>query len=601
MSDKYLEVKSNDTLETTCGQNETSEANVTNAPKVLSSENSEQPSSVNAGQLVAEAQSNGESRELSTAKDLIKTERGEIQSSEAVVGNSARESVHNESAEQNINQSDVRAVVNNTTRALKVSTDNKGTKYIHAAAENAGFERSTSEKKTITNMILVKEVKKLIKEFGGSGGASGDTYTKSQIDAFLNEKENISNKVLILSNTSTNTQYPSAKVVYDNLVNVREVAEGKCKAFVIDAQSDITGTKDANDEYTGVTAITGVDLTKLKIGDVILIKELNVPDYWVSNLVYESEVLTSVSLNKLETSKVDLTNYADLTSAQTITGLKTFIDSIELSNGNSSDRHILLKQDSNGYFDIDLQNNGRGYIGNISSFRPRTDNVADVGSQYVYWRDIYFKGKLKSATNSVGLDEIATTNTDQTITGTKTFSQINFDSNMWIAKIGSGLAVRVESGRYPFIFYSDVTNVGRNLIPSYDDEIDIGSTSNRVKDICLSGKIKDGTNEVAIGNLIPKVIKLDTGVYTSGTAMSQTDYDQLSFLLNLKFEEVANLNLKFIRIDTNRNECHSTTNVRVRAAGTTLDSNAAWFDITIDFGIGSAITLTPTRLTNQQY
>ena len=96
------------------------------------------------------------------------------------------------------------------------------------------------------------------------------------------------------------------------------------------------------------------------------------------------------------------------------------------------------------------------------------------------------------------------------------------------------------------------------------------------------------------------VIKLDTGTYTSGTAMSQNDYDQLSFLLNLSFEEVAKLNLKFMRVDTSRNEVHSSTDFSVRASGTDLTTNS-WYDFVIKFGNWGSITLNRGNLSQQQY
>ena len=40
-------------------------------------------------------------------------------------------------------------------------------------------------------------------------------YNKTQSDSLLNAKENISNKVTSISSSSTDTQYPSAKCVYD--------------------------------------------------------------------------------------------------------------------------------------------------------------------------------------------------------------------------------------------------------------------------------------------------------------------------------------------------------------------------------------------------
>ena len=47
-----------------------------------------------------------------------------------------------------------------------------------------------------------------------------NVYNKTETNNLLNVKENISNKVTTLSSSSTNTQYPSAKVVYDELNNL---------------------------------------------------------------------------------------------------------------------------------------------------------------------------------------------------------------------------------------------------------------------------------------------------------------------------------------------------------------------------------------------
>ena len=47
-----------------------------------------------------------------------------------------------------------------------------------------------------------------------------ETYTKAETDTLLNTKENSSNKVTSLSASSTDTQYPSAKCVYDMIGDV---------------------------------------------------------------------------------------------------------------------------------------------------------------------------------------------------------------------------------------------------------------------------------------------------------------------------------------------------------------------------------------------
>ena len=142
--------------------------------------------------------------------------------------------------------------------------------------------------------------------------------------------EEVANKVTSLSNSSTNTQFPSAKCVYDNLQNVREVAEGKCKSFVVsynetepteenfianrwkDADGNpfatwaelsayITDYEFVNPEFNSQEYFAGhftyiIDINKviylndgtntlsntchIKLGDVILVAQTDVPDRW---------------------------------------------------------------------------------------------------------------------------------------------------------------------------------------------------------------------------------------------------------------------------------------------------------------------------------
>ena len=154
--------------------------------------------------------------------------------------------------------------------------------------------------------------------------------------------------------------------VDDNLQNVREVAEGKCKTFIIDYALTIEDLKSPesrtfdldgneitsavqNGDYDNVsiansdfnsqndyidladpdsyliissTSINSLSLTennyfltsitnlldKINLGDVFLVTQTNVPDRWVSTVAYGR--YGGIALYKLETTKVDLNNYA---------------------------------------------------------------------------------------------------------------------------------------------------------------------------------------------------------------------------------------------------------------------------------------------------
>lgn len=82
------------------------------------------------------------------------------------------------------------------------------------------------------------------------------------------------------------------------------------------------------------------------------------------------------------TTQTDLTNYVDLTSAQTITGAKTF----------------------------------------SSTISPSTNNNIDLGDSSKKWKDLYLSGNLSDGTNSIAVNKIA--NKDNFVT----LSQADYDA-----------------------------------------------------------------------------------------------------------------------------------------------------------------------------
>lgn len=136
---------------------------------------------------------------------------------------------------------------------------------------------------------------------------STNDYTdedKSKLDGISPE----ATKVVVLATT------PNGHVVINgNQVRVfndqelRNLIAGKETGWVIDRQDQITGDKDEDDNYNNVTAIEGLDLNQIKVGDNVYIKDREVPDYWVSART-EGSVGVILELTTLST-KIDLTNY----------------------------------------------------------------------------------------------------------------------------------------------------------------------------------------------------------------------------------------------------------------------------------------------------
>jgi len=117
--------------------------------------------------------------------------------------------------------------------------------------------------------------------------------------------ESSANKVTTITSASTDTQYPSAKAVFDTEQDIKEIAEGKTKTYVISkATNPSFDTQDATITITTFTTIDSVvhQASELKLGDNIYIQEIDVPDRWCSITG------STATLCKLETAKVPVTD-----------------------------------------------------------------------------------------------------------------------------------------------------------------------------------------------------------------------------------------------------------------------------------------------------
>lgn len=130
----------------------------------------------------------------------------------------------------------------------------------------------------------------------------------------------------------------------DDLTNVIEISEGKTATYVINTGSNswFNTTEDtitiANTNALFTTSAKVVYLTDLKLGDIVLIKELDIPDRYVGVITD-----TDVTFYKMETSKIKLddyalkteipTNYVTTNTTQTISEEKTFTKTIYANQG----------------------------------------------------------------------------------------------------------------------------------------------------------------------------------------------------------------------------------------------------------------------------
>ena len=86
-------------------------------------------------------------------------------------------------------------------------------------------------------------------------------------------------------------------------------------------------------------SVTSISLGNLNVGDIILLTDLNYPDYWIDD--------NGGILYKMETTKVDLTDYVTTNTEQTISGTKTFTSTNSYISGCGFSKSDNLLSDTN--------------------------------------------------------------------------------------------------------------------------------------------------------------------------------------------------------------------------------------------------------------
>jgi len=124
-----------------------------------------------------------------------------------------------------------------------------------------------------------------------------------------NAKEDASNKVTTLSASSTDTQYPSAKVVHDTIEDVREIAAGKSTNYTV----NLSNNPAFNTQNTSISVSSFIDINgrtlvpaDVKIGDNVYVTDTLIPDRWVA-----TKTSGTMALYILETAKCPVQDVQD--------------------------------------------------------------------------------------------------------------------------------------------------------------------------------------------------------------------------------------------------------------------------------------------------
>lgn len=267
--------------------------------------------------------------------------------------------------------------------------------------------------------------------------------------------------------TQNSTKPVTSGGVYNEISSVREVAEGKCKTYVLSYNDTVTDIKALLGEYTKICDINGNDITQewidgeydnvvlgnaafnsqnadifaiyppsgavfrypvgynaftflyvayeettiFNVGDIFLVIETEVPDRWYGG---------SYKYYKLETTKVDLNNYVTLDTTQIITALKNFSSGLTVGTSEQDDAGSItflntpmnnegdwkLHSPSQSYVYLEQLTQGTGFEFGRGSFRPHTNNYFNLGINGKSWKDLYLSGSLYGTTYSGTVDQL---------------------------------------------------------------------------------------------------------------------------------------------------------------------------------------------------
>lgn len=125
------------------------------------------------------------------------------------------------------------------------------------------------------------------------GGQLPEYYAK-QSELFSGSYNDLTDKPTDFAPTEHTHEISEVNGLQDELDDMVAVAQGKCASYVFE-------TVDELDTWLTKTENT----TKLKIGDVFLIKAVNVPDYWWDGSTKQILETTKVDLTSITNSEID--------------------------------------------------------------------------------------------------------------------------------------------------------------------------------------------------------------------------------------------------------------------------------------------------------
>jgi len=300
-------------------------------------------------------------------------------------------------------------------------------------------------------------------------------------------KEDLANKVTSISAYSTNTQYPSAKCVWDNLQNVRELAEGKCKAMILSTEDTITGLNHSYYEEP-VIAFYVYDSSTNKFVN-------RSPEF--RGGMYDSYSLVN-SIFDTTDSELDTLSYkTDFILLRADAFERTYylikVGDLQYYLHRGDILYIIETGIPDRWFDgatifyaLDAKTDLSGYFAKSADLIPTSNGTQDIGNSWYQWNNLYLDNELhlgssgiikydsNAAAISVNDDIIPAVSNSYTL-GSGSFYWREFytyNVNIGVVRIWNSSTTLITNG---------------SIRPSTNDR-DLGTSSYAWKDLYLSGK-----------------------------------------------------------------------------------------------------------------
>lgn len=210
--------------------------------------------------------------------------------------------------------------------------------------------------------------------------------------------------------------------------------------------------------------------------------------------------------------------FVNLTGTQTISGQKTFDNTVYIGNVSAGWGQEIKFNDNCKIqnFATTLVFEATGGVRSYYSISPYTNNGADLGESSLAWKDLYLSGTV----NIIGskLSQGADGNLVAELSG---------DDKSFIPSWGGHYNLGTGGYKWKDLHLSGTANIGSSgltnsgtqlqikyegntvfaidrtsLVPSsYYGNVDLGSSTYKFKDLYLSGNLSDGTNSVSVAHL----------------------------------------------------------------------------------------------------